>query len=198
MIPDCLSEECNCQDPLRYQQVVLSLERIFLTNQRDLKEVLGCAEKIRDGIRKIDPFIQQANQSVCTVCSDICCVSKHGFYTCEDLIYLFAINLKPPHPTFERNGTDPCPYLRETGCSIERSIRPSHCNWYFCDSLLDQMEPQPAYREFDDAFRDIAELWLCMIDSFRKFCRVHGVQCNHAKTDRRHSRQTECRQIDTF
>jgi hypothetical protein len=30
------------------------------------------------------------------------------------------------------------------------------------------MEPQPAYWEFDDSLREVAELWIEMADEFRK------------------------------
>jgi hypothetical protein len=30
------------------------------------------------------------------------------------------------------------------------------------------MEPQSAYREFDDSLQDVAELWLAMAEEFRK------------------------------
>jgi hypothetical protein len=49
---------------------------------------------------------------------------------------------------------------------MERSIRPSGCNWYFCDSLLDRMEVMPDYKIFDDSLRDAAELWLEMMEEF--------------------------------
>jgi hypothetical protein len=30
------------------------------------------------------------------------------------------------------------------------------------------MEPQPAYREFDESLRDVAELWIEITEEFRK------------------------------
>jgi hypothetical protein len=47
-------------------------------------------------------------------------------------------------------------------------MRPSGCNWYFCDSLFDYMEPQVWYSDFEESFRDVAELWLEMSEQFRK------------------------------
>jgi hypothetical protein len=29
------------------------------------------------------------------------------------------------------------------------------------------MEPQPAYRDFDDSLQDVAELWMEMVDVFK-------------------------------
>jgi rRNA-processing protein FCF1 len=198
MTADYLSESYNFRDPLIYEQVVLSLEKIFSVHHQELTKITWFAQKIQEGFQRIDTFIRQANQNVCPLCKDVCCIRKHGHYTYEDLVYLSALGLRAPHLIVGGNDRDPCPYLLETGCSIERSRRPSHCNWYFCDSLLDYIEPQSTYREFDDSLRDVAELWIGMVEEFRKFSAPLSVQCNHAKTDRCHCRQAECRQIDPF
>ena len=42
-------------------------------------------------------------------------------------------------------------------------IRPSGCNWYFCDSLYDYMEKKAGYEEFDKALGNVAELWMQMM-----------------------------------
>jgi len=144
------------------------LETTFSGHRNDLTRIRNLAQKIRKGIEKINPFIQQATQSVCPGCKDVCCISKHGYYTFEDLMYLFALGLEPPDVIFGRNDTDPCQYLLENGCSMERSRRPSGCTWFFCDSLFDYMEQQPAYREFDDSLRDVAGLWIEMVEEFEK------------------------------
>jgi hypothetical protein len=180
---DILLHDYSRRDPITYNETILSLKELFSLHQGELKRITGIARKIRDGLQEIDHFILQANESVCQRCKEVCCISKHGYYTGEDLIYLFALGLTPPDPVFGRNDTDPCPYLLATGCSIERPQRPSQCNWYFCDSLLDYMEPRDAYREFDDSLRDIAELWIEMVDEFRKISLLVSVQLNHAKTN---------------
>lgn len=166
--PDCAPKDYACRDPLTYNHTILFLEKIFSSHEDELKKIKNLAQKIREGIENISPFIEQATRSVCPRCKDVCCIIKHGYYTYEDLIYLFALGLESPHVIFGRNDTDPCQYLLENGCSIDRSRRPSGCNWYFCDSLLDYMEPQPAYRMFDDSLQDAAELWMGMMEEFRK------------------------------
>jgi hypothetical protein len=168
MKPDYTSEEYSRRDPLAFNQMILFFENTFAVHKDDFHNVLNLAKKIREGLARMNPFIQQANQSVCPRCKDVCCISKHGYYTHEDLIYLFALGLQPPHVSFGRHDSAPCQYLLENGCSIERMRRPSHCNWYFCDSLLDYMEPQPAYRDFDETLRDVAELWIEMVEEFRR------------------------------
>ena len=168
MKPYHISGEYDCRDPLTYDRMILFFEKTFSVHKDVLHRVKHLAEKIRDGIERLDPFIQQANQSVCPRCKEVCCISKHGYYKYEDLIYLFALGLKPPHMIFGRNDSDPCQFLIKTGCSMERWQRPSGCNWYFCDSLLDYMEPQPAYRDFDETLSNVAELWIEMVEEFRR------------------------------
>jgi len=166
--PDYALKEYNCRDQLTYSQVIHFLQKTFSGHEDELIKIKNLAQKIREGIEKISPFIQQATRSVCPRCKDVCCISKHGYYTAEDLMYLTALGLKSPHMIFGRNDTDPCQYLFEHGCSMERSRRPLGCTWYFCESLLDYMEPQPAYREFDDSLQDVAGLWMEMVEEFEK------------------------------
>jgi hypothetical protein len=168
MNQDFKFDDYNCRDPIAFEKMMLFLEKTFSTRGHELNNVVRLASKIRDGIEKMDPLIQQANQIVCPACKNVCCISKHGYYNREDLIYLSALGLPPPLVIFGRNDGDPCQYLLENGCSIERWRRPSGCTWYFCDSLLDYMEPQQWYGDFDDSLRDVAELWLAMSEEFRK------------------------------
>jgi hypothetical protein len=174
MKPDDTLKEYTCRDPLTYNQVMHSLQKTFSIHRNELNKIKSIAQKIQEGIKRIDPFIQQATRSVCPSCNDVCCISKHGYYTCEDLVYLTALNLEPHQVIFGRNDTDPCQYLLEHGCSVERWLRPSGCTWYFCESLLDYMEPLPAYREFDDSLQDVAGLWIEMITEFTKISSIQN------------------------
>jgi hypothetical protein len=110
--------------------------------------------------------IQQTTEIVCPQCKNVCCISKHGYYPFEDLVYLHALGIKPPPLQFRKNDASPCQFLAKTGCTLERSMRPSGCNWYFCDSLLDQLEDTPGYPAFDDSLQDAATLWMEMMEEF--------------------------------
>jgi len=151
-----------------YRRVSLMLREFFLTTDLDLKALRGLAQRIKAGFDEISPFIQQTTAVVCPRCAEVCCISKHGFFNYEDLVYLFALRLKPPQVDFCRDDYAPCQFLTANGCSMERSLRPSGCNWYFCDSLLDVIEQRPDYHEFDDAMRDLAELWMKLIEEFSR------------------------------
>jgi len=82
-------------------------------------------------------------------------------------VYIRALGLTPPRPDFGSNDFAPCRFLAAQGCSMERCLRPSGCNWYFCEALFNYMETLPGYQEFDDSLTEIAELWLKMMEEFR-------------------------------
>jgi hypothetical protein len=161
----------DCRDPGTRRIVILRLGEIFGNSGNTSQKVREAARRTRAGIEKISPFIQQATQTVCPKCNDVCCLSKHGYYNFEDLVYMHALGLKVPQHEACRADSDPCQFLSEKGCSIDRTVRPSGCNWYFCSALLDHMEEMPGYREFDDALWEVAELWLEMMKEFAKISR---------------------------
>lgn len=161
-------ENLACRDHDTYSQVILHLEEIFFHHGHKLQRVKDLAQKVKDGIERISPFIEQTTQTVCPDCKDVCCISKHGYYNFEDLVYLYALGLKLPIYEFGRKDTESCQFLSANGCSLKRPFRPSGCNWYFCDSLLNHMEKNPDYQQFDDLLGDIAELWMEMTDEFKK------------------------------
>ena len=161
-----MSENPNCRDQTVYYQTVSGIEKFFQTKSVQLLHIRELAENISRKIADISPFIQRATQSTCPACEDVCCISKHGYYNFEDLVYVHALGLKPPPPDFGRKDTDPCRFLTSHGCSIERHLRPSGCNWYICEALFDYMETTPGYPEFDDSLTAIAELWLKMMEEF--------------------------------
>ena len=161
-----MSEHPDCRDLQIYNHVSLYLTESFNQYAYKFKTVKELARKIKEGIEEMNPFIQKNTRTVCPNCKEVCCISKHGYYNYEDLVYIHALGLRPPDNEFGRKDSEPCQFLNENGCSLERSIRPSGCNWYFCDSLFDYMEKQPDYQEFDMAMTNLAELWLKLLEEF--------------------------------
>jgi hypothetical protein len=158
----------ECGDPETRHIATLRLEEIFGDSGPTSEKVKETARRIRTGIEKISPFIQQATLTVCPKCEDVCCISKHGYYNFEDLVYMHALGLKAPQHEPGREDSDRCQFLSEKGCCMDRAVRPSGCNWYFCSPLLDHMEKMPGYQEFDDSLREVAELWMEMMEEFAK------------------------------
>ena len=158
--------DLNCRDQNTYNQAIHHLEESFHKHGHELQKVKELASKIKDGIERISPFIQQNTQTVCPDCKDVCCINKHGYYNYEDLVYIHALGLGPPDCEFGRKDSDPCQFLSENGCSLERLFRPSGCNWYFCDSLFNHIEKRPEYQEFDSSLQDVVELWMELMKEF--------------------------------
>jgi hypothetical protein len=151
-----------------YYQTLYSIKEIFDSGHIKIHRIKRLAQKIKDGIENINPFIQRSTEIICPHCINICCINKHGYYNYEDLIYIIALGLEPPEYDFTRDNSAPCQFLSEKGCIMKRSVRPSGCNWYFCENLLEYMEQSPEYSKFDIELRNIAELWLEMIDEFER------------------------------
>jgi hypothetical protein len=149
-----------------YNQAIQDLGEIFLKHAHELQKVKELSKKIKEEIEKISPFIQQNTRMVCPDCKEVCCISEYGYYNYEDLVYIYALGLSLPDYEFGRKDSDPCQFLSKQGCSMERSFRPSGCNWYFCDSLLEHIEKRPDYNEFDNSLSNIAELWMKLIEEF--------------------------------
>lgn len=152
-----------------------NIEEFFKNHKKDLSRVIELSLKVKEGIEAIDPFIHQNTSVVCPECKKICCVNRHAYYNSEDLVYIYALGLTP-HEYKQVDDKEPCQFLSEAGCRLERSIRPSGCNWYFCGPLYDSMEKTPQeYAEFDEALRYLAEAWMEMINEFRnKYREIAG------------------------
>lgn len=142
-------------------------------NKYDMKKLKKIAYLIYDNIKLISPFIQLNTDKVCSSCNDVCCKAEHGYYDFEDLIYLKSLSISPPIKEFNYNKNDMCHFLTDKGCSLPREIRPSGCNWYFCEELLVNIESHPNYKYFDDKFTEIADLWLLMIQEFSNYCKIY-------------------------
>jgi hypothetical protein len=151
---------------------------LFHSNKEDLVRVSELAQQIRAMISSIDPFIQQHTSVVCPECSKVCCVNKHAHYGCDDLIYIQALGLEP-HVCEQRADHEPCRFLAAAGCRLDRTIRPSGCNWYFCDALYNSMEKAPGkeYAQFDGSLQELADLWMELGAEFRgKLKKIRGIE----------------------
>ncbi len=145
----------------------MTIEDFFEYHKEDLGKVRQLAFKIREKIKIISPFIEQHTSKACPDCAKVCCINKHAYYEYEDLIYVHALGLRPP-ALVRMNDEEPCQFLSPSGCELDRTVRPSGCNWYFCGGLYDLMEKSPgtAYSEFDDSLRELAEMWMDMSSEF--------------------------------
>ncbi len=162
------TRESIYQDPTIYNLMARNMEELFYKEGHKLQRVKELAQRIKEGLEKISPFIQRSTEIVCPRCVNVCCINKHGYYNYEDLVYINALGLRPPDYDCEKRDSTPCQFLSEKGCVMDRSVRPSGCNWYFCESLFDYMEGRPEYATFDNDLRYIADLWMELMDEFNR------------------------------
>ncbi len=162
------NQESFYKNPEKLNQLICSIEDIFDKQSHKLHRVKELGRKVKEGVEKINPFIQESTEAVCPQCANVCCINKHGYHNPEDFVYIYALGLQLPDYNFDRDGSSSCQFLSDRGCVMPRSVRPSGCNWYFCESLLDHMEARPEYGKFDEDLRDVAELWLGLIDEFQR------------------------------
>ncbi|MFZ5906933.1 MAG: hypothetical protein ACOYVJ_05935 [Nitrospirota bacterium] len=153
-------------DSHTYERANQAFGEVFHLHAERMVKVIQLAQGVYRRFSEISPFIEKVTNEVCPSCNDICCIARHGFYNCEDLIYMYALGLVPPPPDFARKETDPCQFLSSGGCTLHRAIRPSGCNWYFCEALFDSMEILPGYHVFDETLGGVAELWMNMVSEF--------------------------------
>ena len=154
------------------------IQDLFHSRKEDLVRVFELSQQIRAMISIIDTFIQQHTSVVCPECRKVCCVHKHAHYGCDDLIYIQALGLEPP-VCEHRADDEPCQFLSATGCRLDRTVRPSGCNWYFCDALYDSMEKAPGeeYTDFDGSLQELADLWIELGAEFRrKLKELRGIE----------------------
>jgi len=118
------------------------------------------ARDLKEAFNTVSPFIEKHTAIVCPECEKVCCADKHGRYDSNDLLFLESLEADIPQYTDERKEDDACRFINETGCSLERWMRPYRCTFFFCDALLKSLENDNAklYRAFLDYFQYLVSL----------------------------------------
>jgi hypothetical protein len=115
---------------------------------------------LKEAFNTVSPFIEKHTAIVCPECEKVCCADKHGRYDSNDLLFLESLDADIPQYTDERKEDDACRFINETGCSLDRWMRPYRCTFFFCDALLKSLESDNAklYRAFIDYFQHLVSL----------------------------------------
>lgn len=100
---------------------------------------------IKSAFDDLDSYIEQCTGVVCPGCVAPCCISRFGYYDFDDLVYILATGYDAEKDEygilhFQYDSKDPCGFLDDRGCKIQRSLRPFRCNWFFCSPLMEFME----------------------------------------------------------
>ncbi len=128
-----------------------------MKSQTDIREL---AHELKDTLITISPFIEKHTAIVCLDCKKVCCADKHGRFGNDDIAFLTALEVDIPHQPIDREETAACRYMTETGCSLQRWMRPYRCTLFFCTPLLKSLEQDDPklYRAFDDYFQHLISL----------------------------------------
>jgi hypothetical protein len=118
------------------------------------------ARGLKEAFNTVSPFIEKHTAIVCPECEKVCCADRHGRYDSNDLLFLESLGADIPQFSDERKENDACRFINETGCSLERWMRPYRCTFFFCDALLKSLESDNAklYRAFIDYFQHLVSL----------------------------------------
>ena len=108
------------------------------------------ARDLKDAVKMVSPFIEKHTSIVCPDCESICCKDKHARYDHNDLVFMKAMEVDTSCDNSGLEEADPCRNMTETGCDLERWMRPFRCTSFFCDPLLKSMEGDNSklYRAF--------------------------------------------------
>jgi len=118
------------------------------------------ADEVRQAFHAVSPFIEKHTSIVCPDCRKVCCIDKHGRYDRNDLIFLNALGVNKCNDLPDRDESDPCRFLNQTGCTRERWERPFRCTQFFCDALLKSLEHDNAklYRAFVEYLQHLIDV----------------------------------------
>jgi epoxyqueuosine reductase QueG len=165
-----LNTTLSWQNRAQWNKAVQQLELFFKSTSGAPDAVTEKARLLKNAIEEVDAFIQHHTAKLCPLCQKVCCMNRFSYYDREDLIYIHALGLKPPAYKKGIDDTHSCQFISGQGCTIERTLRPFRCNWYFCIELISHMEAGPAksYREFILRSQKIIEAKRAMVDEFSR------------------------------
>ena len=154
-------------------RVLLNTEDMFEKHGRELVRVRNLAREISGLIESMSPFIQHNTEAVCPYCRDVCCINRHSYHEHRDIVYLQALGTKVPSYKKGKDDSAPCQFLGERGCTVDRSLRPYRCTWYFCTPLLDHIRcgPPALYRRFIDSLQLLTQKRQEMLNTFVEVCK---------------------------
>ena len=118
------------------------------------------ARQLKEAFKTVSPFIEKHTEIVCPECETVCCADKHGRHDSNDLLFLGSLGTDIPEFLHEREENDACRFIGETGCCLERWMRPYRCTFFFCDILLKSIETDNAklYGAFISYFQYLVSL----------------------------------------
>jgi hypothetical protein len=151
---------------------------VFRDHPEKCSPIKDRALEIKKQLERISPFIDRYSATTCSKCSSKCCINRYAYYTTDDLIYFYALDVCPEVQELQSSiHEEQCQFLTDSGCALERYKRPLGCTWHFCDYLTIhiQKESRDSYLDFSDAFDTLFLMWIELTRAFRTLYReVYG------------------------
>lgn len=149
--------DISWRDTEQWDAAIQALSDLFRPDSPEHAASRQAAERVRELINAVDPFIQEQTAVICPRCTNVCCIDRHGSFDLHDLVYAFCLQLPVPRYERHRNETDPCQFLDAAGCRLPRHQRPFRCTWHFCEALIAHLQTLPAkkVRAFHAAFQEL-------------------------------------------
>lgn len=157
-------EEEYCDRTADYHRIA----SVFEHHPGELAAVRALARQVAELTEQSGEFIQAHTALVCPSCTRVCCATRHSYHEVADIIYLCALGESLPVYAKGRAAGDPCQFISVEGCTIQRSLRPYRCNWYFCTPLLDHMQKTAArdYRKFMEILTELGRKREALLEYF--------------------------------
>ncbi len=132
---------------------------LFTKYSGEFGKLKAPAEAVSAAIETSGRFIERHTSVICPGCRSVCCINRHSYLEPIDMICIYALGESPPLYKTEAGDEEPCQFLGEKGCILQRPLRPHRCNWYFCAQLLEHIQATHAheYRSFIAGLRQINE-----------------------------------------
>ena len=136
----------NTYDLLQSQKKAIDAD--FRVRDGRFTKLRKLAADLDADIKELGFFVELHTASVCPDCSSVCCINRHSYHAPEDLVYIHALGGEFPLHARGLDNAEPCQFLGHQGCTIQRSLRPYRCNWYFCSSLLEHISGHNSRRQY--------------------------------------------------
>lgn len=162
-----MTEICDRYNRLRSHQ--RDVDDVFRYHNDRLTELKNLAVLIAEDMENLGVFLQQHTAAVCPECTSVCCINRHSYHALDDIVYIYAIAEKIPIHNPAIDDSRPCQFLGRQGCTIERSLRPYRCNWYFCSPLLSHiiaLNSNRHYRLFIKLLKTITDKRQKMLEEY--------------------------------
>lgn len=118
--------------PDSWSQANRTIRHLLAIHGTRLGVVVRTADRIRQYMADLEPFLEGLCNRTCRFCPDACCLGARVWYDYRDLVFLHITRQSIPaaQPQIPRNAV--CRFLGVRGCRIERLKRPWICTRYLC------------------------------------------------------------------